>query len=403
MEIRILVVSNNCLPFKGANAICLKELLLILKKYYEIHIVTYAEREGEFFQDGMRIYGVHKSSLSKNISESPRIIKKMIGLSICPDSSVFSVSGLSKLAKSLLAKHSYAAVITSSGSFTPQLVGLEMKSYDPSIKWIAQFFDPLPEDNPGYRKRLNLGCRLVAKTEEVLDKADNIAFSKNLYSYYSRKKAVYAEKMRIIDIPLLKEISSLENGSRREDTNFDKSKINLMYSGSLYRRVRNPDYLFKLLKLLPNDKYRLHIIGESTVQNLVIKNKLQDTVIIHGALSHEKALAFINNADILLNLGNYQDYLVPSKIFNYISTGLPIVNFKSIDADSSSTYLEYYENAIDIDERLPLSINASRFDVFCSENKGRRLNFSDVERVFIENTPQCNAERLKELIEMDNK
>lgn len=375
---------------------------MILKRYYEIHVVSYAEREGDVLQDGMRIYGVHKGSISRSISNSPYIVKKAIGLSVCADPSFFSVSGLSKVAKNLLAKNNYAAVITSSGSFTAQLVGLKIKSYDPSIKWIAQFFDPLPEDNPGYRKRLNLGCRLVAKTDEVLKKADHIVFSKKLYSHYSRKKAVYAEKMETIDIPLLKEISSIENGSRREGSDYDKSKINLVYSGSMYRRVRNPDYLFKLMRLLPNEKYRLHIVGESTVKNLVTKNKLQDMVIIHGALSHERALAFINNADILLNLGNYQDYLVPSKIFNYISTGLPIVNLKSIDADVSSAYLEYYENAIDIDERLPISINASRFDVFCSENRGRRLKFSDVERAFVENTPQYNAEKLKELIEMNN-
>lgn len=397
-----MVVANNCLPFGDANAICLRELLRILKKRYEIHILTYAEREDKVVEDGMRIFGIRKSWISKSFSRSPRIVKKAIGLSICADPSFFSVSGLSELAESLLAKNSYAAVITSSGSFTPQLVGLKMKSRDPSIKWIAQFFDPLPEDNPGYRKRLNLGCRLVGKTDEVLKKADHLVFSKNLYSYYSRKKALYAEKMRIIDIPLIKEIPSIENGSRSEDYDFEESKINLVYSGSMYRRVRNPDYLFKVLKLLPNDKYRLHIIGESAVQNLVTKNELQDMVIIHGALSHEKALTFINNADILLNLGNYHDYLVPSKIFNYISTGLPIINFKSIDADSSSTYLEHYENAIDIDERLPLSINASKFDVFCSENKGIRLKFNDVERLFVENTPQYNADNLSEIIEIGN-
>ncbi len=386
--IKILVVANNCVPFKLANAICLRELLLELKKRLEIHIVSYGDNEGKYIQEAMQVVGIKKNILSKIRN---KYVKKIESLLICSDVSLFSTKSLFNEVSDSLANGQYSALITSSGSLLPQIVGVKVKQLYPSIKWIAQFNDPFPEDNPIYNKRLRR-CGLLNLTSKVLENADLIFMTKKLYDYYLEQKTDYSSKMSILDIPLFKNYSATNSIS---SINYNADKINLVYAGSISKQIRNPKYFFRLLKLLPPNKYHLHIIGGSRyLKKEISRNGLSNEVNFYGLLPRAEVLSFLSNADVLINIGNTLSYMVPSKIFEYMSTGLPVVSLVSIKNDSASSYLKNYPNSLIIDQRRSLVDNSQIFDDYCTKHNGKKLDFEEIEEIFRANTATYNAELL---------
>jgi len=51
------------------------------------------------------------------------------------------------------------------------------------------------------------------------------------------------------------------------------------------------------------------------------------------------------SADILVNIGNSTTYQAPSKVIEYMSTGLPILNITSVAQDSTIPLLKTYPAA----------------------------------------------------------
>ena len=47
-------------------------------------------------------------------------------------------------------------------------------------------------------------------------------------------------------------------------------------------------------------------------------------------------------ADVLINIGSSVDTMVPSKIFEYMATGKPIISFFRHDTEPSIHYLGHY-------------------------------------------------------------
>ena len=58
-----------------------------------------------------------------------------------------------------------------------------------------------------------------------------------------------------------------------------------------------------------------------------------------GRVSHTVAIQYMSEADFLLNIGNSISSMVPSKIFEYISTGKPIISIYSNINDSSQYFI----------------------------------------------------------------
>ena len=94
-------------------------------------------------------------------------------------------------------------------------------------------------------------------------------------------------------------------------------------------------------------------------------------------LPHEKYVKYFEGVDILVNLENTIPNQLPSKVFEYIASGKPIINFYE---DENSMGLHYFG-------RYPLAINFNlnsyneddimRLRTFIKENKDKRLSYEE--------------------------
>ena len=106
--------------------------------------------------------------------------------------------------------------------------------------------------------------------------------------------------------------------------------------------------------------------------------------------------------DVLINIGNSVDNQIPSKIFEYISTGKPIINVYKTPACPTLRYLTRYPLALNLfeeDVSKDLSGTASAVRAFCLENRGKRVPAEIIRETFEENTFEHFAEKIRSIIE----
>ena len=99
------------------------------------------------------------------------------------------------------------------------------------------------------------------------------------------------------------------------------------------------------------------------------------------------------SAVALISIGNKDFPYVPSKIFEYMSTGKPIIHFYHNDDDSCLGYLQRYRNACLIDLRNPSQHCAKIIRDFLHVSR-KKMTWSEIEGLF----PMNEAKFTKQLI-----
>lgn len=181
-----------------------------------------------------------------------------------------------------------------------------------------------------------------------------------------------------------------------------KNTVDFVFVGQFYEKIRNPKYLCDLfLELPPN--YILHIVGGGCEQLLKkYKEILQDRLILHGWVSKKEADQYISQYDALVNVNNTITNQMPSKLFEYIGTGKPILNICKSDRCLSIPYIENYKNGISVVESEKMIFaNVESVIKFISSNSNYSMNMEDIIARFWNNTDIFVAELLIKEIEKE--
>ena len=159
--------------------------------------------------------------------------------------------------------------------------------------------------------------------------------------YLSDDFASVRDKIRIVNFPLLdKNLYSTE--AKKADT------VSITYTGTLYKTIRNPSYPLDCFLKFTNLNYKLSIVGGGDCDDIIAEK----IALSNGKIEYlgKKPYTYARNAmieaDVLLSIGNDESPMMPSKIYEYISTGKPIIHFYNWDKDPCLPVLKKYHNAI---------------------------------------------------------
>lgn len=195
--------------------------------------------------------------------------------------------------------------------------------------------------------------------------------------------SAFSHKMQITDIPYLKD--------RTRSTHSERSKnhINLVYTGGVKRHlVQTVISFFSEI----ND-VTFHVYGPNN-------NAFPDCrfIVKHGKVSYKDALYAQDTADILVSMGNAEDTynFIPSKIFDYISTGKKIVHFHHTNNDVSISYYKKYANCCLVNTSDDYKKNLDKLREFLSSNE-EVIEWNELEKLFPMNKAQYTAELVEEL------
>lgn len=415
---KILIVLGNYSPNPSSVANCISPIIDELRKNYNIDIITDKKRvdipEYEF-KDNINTYRVddyrvmntiHSNELKKIKSSKSIMFLTRIFTNILKSIYYFRYTLFAKEQgtggweiKRVLNKiieldnmNNYSIIFTISQPFQSHYIGEKFKELKGNcIKWIVFEFDPYSFNNDikvSYPHRR----RMYIDEKRIFEKSDGVILTPELYNFYKNKNYIDLTS-RVYELPFAN-LEQIKIDTTKVEGDFTKkNRINCIFTGQLYDKIRNPKFLLNIFSAIEKDIQLIMItnFSQDKIKSYVDDDKIP---IVIPLQNRDTALYNLMKADILINIGNTVEYQVPGKIFEYMSTGKPIIHFSKIKNDPAIKYLEKYPKVLIVNE---WDNNNGKYIVeiekFCYINRGFTSSFDDVSNKLREYTGDTSKEK----------
>jgi glycosyltransferase involved in cell wall biosynthesis len=257
-------------------------------------------------------------------------------------------------------------IISSYGSMYALEVGYRLKqNYDEKILYVPYFLDALLSGSSlKYMPSSWYERRCIKSENRLLQNANSIVMMKSAKEKHDKfkKRLSFLSRVTYLDLPLFKPCKTV---IKTEKIFFPKGQIVILYVGSMPKRIRDPRCFLNLFCQIDIQNLHLYIAGTSAYMD-DLEQYARDCGRIHllGVITHGKAVELQNEADYLLNIGNSFAGMMPSKVFEYMSTGKPVISTSCLENDPVISYLHDYGNAHVINEKNNIEVEVGRFKEF---------------------------------------
>ena len=395
----ILIISVSFFPH--ASPIAFRWLPLareFAKAGHLVHVLCAAPAGATprtFSKDGIRVYQTGKASLPAMLGllppETPPAGKgsaRRKGLLRSlhehtwkriwwPDSSCLWYFPGVRLARRIVAEEAIDRIYSVALPFTSHLVALSVSRRNPGLSWYADIEDPLSIPAAAAPNNARLYGRLNRYLErQVLTRAAVTFITTEALRDYYRRAAPWAD-LRTVP-PLSEEMAA---ASPMPDTPPAEGTVRMAFFGSLIPEVREP---FRALRFLGHfarstgSRLEVDFFGKAPtdlVSGLTDLSCEGLAVRYRGVIPRQDIPGVAGRYSFLVNLGNSNPFQLPSKLAEYISLGLPVLNFVTIEKDTSRSFLEGHPYCLTIflarEETWPRT--AVLLQHFINENRERRI------------------------------
>lgn len=401
---KYIFLTGFYLPAPGATGMCVHQLAKEIANHgHEVTTICYADDDNKEEFDGVKIVKILiPSFLKQNLSTSPlerrlnqlrSLMSKFVHIKKYPLRSIGLVKRYYNELEKLIENDEHVVVIASVNPLEAVIATDRIKKkYPDSIKSVYYCADTLSNekgDNGILSAEYRTKCGLMweKKLFESFDKIMIMECHKN--HYFSEEFAVFRDKMELVNFPLFTKLDI-------EEKELESNVTQFVYTGTLNRKLRNPQYLCSLLGDLVS-KIQLHVdfLGSGDCDDILdeVAVKTEGAIERLGMQPHYVAIKYIEDADVLLSIGNANSPMAPSKIYEYMSTGKPIIHVYSYDKDPCLEPLKKYGNALLIKDG---DLNgSSKLYNFVTNRK--TLNYEEVYDKFITSTPDYSVEIIEKL------
>ncbi|MGN0976072.1 MAG: hypothetical protein ACI4OL_08705 [Gemmiger sp.] len=180
--------------------------------------------------------------------------------------------------------------------------------------------------------------------------------------------------------------------------------LRVVFCGNLHPEIRSPAFALELFAALDLPGLTLTMAGggwEPFVRERdAARAAMGDALVLPGPVPPAEARRLLLEADVLLSIGNTVDNQMPSKVFEYIGVGKPVLHLAAIDTDPALPVLRRYPPARilrEADGSTPETVAELRR--WLRESAGRTLPFSQVEALYPEYTPAAVAEKFLKVVQ----
>jgi glycosyltransferase involved in cell wall biosynthesis len=258
-----------------------------------------------------------------------------------------------RAALDLLRERRHETIVGVSPTFTAVVAARAAHRASPDARLVLDLGDPFSPAADIAPNNLALYDGLNMRTErDCFQRARAVSVTTpQTAGRYAAAFPESAAKVRVI--PPLFSIPAGQAGGRffPED-----GKLRLVYVGTLYQRLREPGFLLRLFEALRarNASYELHFFGDVHAFSPLLEDasrRLDGAVRVHGVVPRETVARAVDDADILVNIGNTTRDQLPSKVVEYAASGKPILNIARHAEDSSVSFLAAYPDKLNLHDR----------------------------------------------------
>lgn len=294
----------------------------------------------------------HKRFIGLTLKYYKDIVTQLKGLFTCKPS--FSREGIYiKKAINIIESSNRIDCIIAVVNPKDSLIAASKLNSDYKIPYVAYYLDSLYGNNGIRIMPKDLYKKKVLTFEnQYLNKASVVYLmesAKGLYNKVESGKASFINKIKYVDIPLL-----IPNQSRKYEgkrTHFKDDEFVVLFIGTIPNRIRDPRYTLEVFNKIAKGKINLYLVGRSDY-NKEINYYIKQNSNIHflNYIPHDEVCFYLQEADVLLNIGNSIENMIPSKIFEYMSYKKPIISTTKLTNDICNKYLKEYGNSLIVSE-----------------------------------------------------
>lgn len=401
---KIVILVGGYYPTYSPPGICLEKIVSYLKKSFDITIIAW-RRSMEIEADGFDYDGVHVVQVSDWLNERQvralgckskerfwRFVRVAYSLLRGEGTYYWVRRTMLRELERQRGLGDFDTVLTVGFPITTHLAGKDYAVRYPETTWLTYSTDTY------YKSKIGSRFPVLAK---VRSKTELSAYQAADYNFFSREIMNVCQdflgedvlaKSSILDYMLFEQ--SAPGGF---DTSFlDKDRINLLYGGGFIEKARSPEYFLSILEKLPADsKITWHVFSSGCYGDVFIDfaKRFSDRLVYHKPVSVSDIRDVMNACDILVNVSNDMDQFFPSKVFDYLSTGKPILNFTYPNRAKNELF-EKHPYYLDIEMFADVDQDVVRVADFCEKNKGLCLSADEVGALYPEYTPEQNLKEL---------
>ncbi len=403
----LVLIAGIYYPEPSPTGRCAHQYVSLLKDEYivdVIYISSNLEKIHGDVVDAERLYGLCHWRLwleywfgAKGKNCSTAILRRVLGFAVLWMKGIGRIQSVvlfpnnlrwcyKKAYKTLLEIHEanpVDVVFTVNSPFAAHLAGLAFKKKHPEVRWVAYTVDPYYAGYLSGQKNGVEGNNAFQAEKRVLSYADANLLSEEVYQ--NSTKLYDSIKEKTYPLPYL----LLKPRQKEFKETFEDPCVHLVYAGRFYRELRSPKYLLETMLKIKNPEIKLHLYAVSDCEAMIDANveKSHGRILRHAIVSSSEILKILLQADVLINVENTLPEFKPSKIFEYIAAGKPIVNFYS--GDNPDPTLSLYPECLMIREgKDMMAENALRIETFCSGAKNRDVGWDAIDQIYSKHLPQ---------------
>jgi len=192
------------------------------------------------------------------------------------------------------------------------------------IPWITYWSDPWLKDST--REKSFILKKIIEKNMEqnIVNSADKFIFvtEDNRNEYLKDYKKLDKNDTFILnrgfDAKLYEELCKQDAPKL-----IDKNKINIIYTGEIFSKLRDIRPFIKAIEMIKEENYekykKLNILFFGNIDDIEGRKKLEkmEVVNVSPRIPFNEALKYMLNGDILLLFGNRNSKQIPAKIYDY--------------------------------------------------------------------------------------
>ena len=305
------------------NSIYYDEYILsMLNEKVKMHIIS----GGKIFEKIMPKKPSNKAAVNSsqnNKSFIKSMLKKGKSIIAVPDMYFNWAKAASKYGIELMKKEKFDVMFSMHEPPSSHICAMKIKEEFKDLPWVTYWSDPWLKDST--RENISPVRRKYEQSFErkVVNLSDRFIFvTKANRDDYVNSYNIPIEKIFIVtrgyDEKQYKEIKEKSNPKLIE-----KEKINFVYAGEIFSKLRNVNPFIDALNVIKNENIdlynKLNIMFFGNIDSDEVKNKLNviDKVSVSPRIPYDEALGYMLNSQVLLLFGNKNSKQIPAKVYDY--------------------------------------------------------------------------------------
>lgn len=380
MKKHLVMIVGNFYPKPSPTGKCAEAYVDLLKDQFDISVICLADTDRvQYDWNGKQVYPtagwytllqhrLEKKALGflQNLAKVPVHLRHRFTQ---PNNLYSYVKVAEKQLKAINAERPIDVIFSVGAPMAAHVAAKSFRKDHPQVRWVTYTVDSYAAQNPGSTKAL-------AFESTVLGASDHVLLSEEIFENSPKLYEAFAEKCD--PLPYLMPPTPTADSSTRY---LPEDKCNLVYAGRFYKDLRHPEYLLQLAMEM-DDNCVLHLYCQSDCDNLIddYVKRSGGKILRHKPVSVDTIQKIYAEADVLVSVGNNTPEFKPSKTFEYIASGKPILNIHYEGLQDE--VLEQYPLVLQLGREVPVSQSAKKFREFLLKQDGQNLVAEEIDRIY---------------------